>query len=103
MGIQKVVFNFMVERGGKLAKSLLCAKPVSKPINFKSLKYAPALEKDTVQLSQTVGKHKIPRYLYHMTSLENYNKMLESGCIRPSGARLPDGVYMLELDSFSKY
>ena len=103
MGLQKVAFNFVVERGGKLAKSLLCSRPIQKPINFKGLKYAPALEKDTVQLSQTVGKHKIPRYLYHMTSLENYQKMLETGYIRPSGARLPDGVYMLELDSFSKY
>lgn len=51
MGLQKVAFNFMVERGGKLAKSLLCSKPIQKPINFKGLKYAPALEKDTVQLA----------------------------------------------------
>ncbi len=31
MGLQKVAFNFIVERGGKLAKSLLlCSKPVKK-------------------------------------------------------------------------
>ena len=30
MGLQKVAFNFMVEQGGKLAKSLLCQKPVKK-------------------------------------------------------------------------
>ena len=41
MGLQKVAFNFMVERGGKLAKSLLCTKPVTKPINIKGLKYYP--------------------------------------------------------------
>ena len=28
MGLQKVLFNFMVERGEKLAKSLLCSKPL---------------------------------------------------------------------------
>ena len=28
MGLEKVALNFMVERGGKLAKSLLCSKPV---------------------------------------------------------------------------
>ena len=28
MGLQKVAFNFMVERGGKLAKSLICSKPL---------------------------------------------------------------------------
>lgn len=54
MGIQKIAINFMVERGGKLAKSLLCKKPVLVPINFKGLKYAPALEKDTVQISKKV-------------------------------------------------
>ena len=52
MGLQNVTFNFMVERGGKLAKSLLCSKPVSKPI--KSLKYAPQIEKDTVNFTGTV-------------------------------------------------
>ena len=36
MGLQKVAFNFMVERGGKLAKSLLCTKPV-KQHNFSEL------------------------------------------------------------------
>ena len=59
MGLEKVAFNFMVERGGKFARSLLCYKPIPKPINFKGLKYAPALEKDTVQLFKTIGKHKI--------------------------------------------
>ena len=52
MGLQNVTFNFMVERGGKLAKSLLCSKPVSKSI--KSLKYAPQIEKDTVNFTGTV-------------------------------------------------
>ena len=52
MEIQKVAFNFMVERGGKLAKSLLCSKPIQKPINFKGLKYAPALENDVIKLSE---------------------------------------------------
>ena len=42
----------MVERGGKLAKSLICSNPIHKPINFKGLKYAPALEKDTVQFAK---------------------------------------------------
>lgn len=41
MRFEKLAFNFMVECGGKLAKSLLCSKPISKPINFKGLKYVP--------------------------------------------------------------
>ena len=51
MGLQKVALNFMVERGGKLAKSLLCSKPVLKPINFKGLKYAHMLETDVCKFS----------------------------------------------------
>ncbi|MBR1617104.1 hypothetical protein IJ670_03035 [bacterium] len=45
MGLEKAAFNFMVNVAGKLAKTLLCSKPISKPINFKELKYAPLLEK----------------------------------------------------------
>lgn len=51
MGLQKVAFNFMVERGGKLAKSLLCSKPQKAVTKTIGLKYAPALEKDTVQIA----------------------------------------------------
>ena len=53
MGLQKIAFNFIVERGGKLAKSfLLCSKPVSKPINFKGLKYISNLSNDVLKLSE---------------------------------------------------
>ena len=41
MGIQKVAFNFMVERGGKLAKSLLCSKPQKAVTNIGGLKCFP--------------------------------------------------------------
>ncbi|MBQ2611691.1 hypothetical protein IJF81_04790, partial [bacterium] len=105
MGLQKVAFNFMVERGGKLAKSLLChSKPPKVPINIKELKYAPTLEKDTMPLSQAVGKHKIPRYLYHITSKENYNKIIQSGGITPLEADsfCGTGIFMLELENFFK-
>lgn len=85
----------------KTGKSLLTSKPVKANIN--ELRLAAPLQTDTFQLSTQIGKHKIPRYLYHMTSPENYQKMLESGVLKPMGCRLPDGVYMLELDSFGKY
>lgn len=44
--------NFIINRGGKLVKSLLCSKPIQNTINFKGLKYAPTLEKDVVQLTK---------------------------------------------------
>lgn len=52
MGLQKVAFNFMIGHGEELAKSLLCTRSVPKPINFKGLKYASALEKDVVQIEK---------------------------------------------------
>lgn len=48
MAISNLAFNFMVKRGNTLAKSLLCTKP-SRIVNPKGLKFATALEKDTVQ------------------------------------------------------
>ena len=85
-----------------MAKKLLPGQKPAK-VNINELRLAAPLQTDTVQLSTQIGKHKIPRYLYHMTSPENYQKMLESGVLKPMGYRLPNGVYMLELDSFGKY
>jgi len=106
MGFMKIGMSLM-QRTSAWVKA--CRKTSSlhtksiNPTQIQGLRYSPTLAYDTVQLPQSIGKHKIPRYLYHMTSVENYHKILESGCIKPSGRRLPDGVYMLELDSFSKY
>ena len=103
MGLQKVAFNFVVERGGKLAKSLLCSKPIPKPINFKGLKYVPVLEKDTIQLSKVVGKHKIPRFIYHITSKQNYEKMLEDGVINLSYDRaFGNGIFFTDIQNLFK-
>lgn len=56
MGLQKVVFNFMVEQIGKngkrITKSLLCSKSQKAVTNIKGLKYTPDLQKDVVQLSK---------------------------------------------------
>lgn len=41
MGLQKVAFNFIVVRGGKFAKSLLCTKPQKAATKTTGLKYAP--------------------------------------------------------------
>ncbi len=58
MGLEKVTFNFMVERGGKLAKCLLCSKP--QVTSIKGLKYKP-LATDTVQFAkkeiEQINKH----------------------------------------------
>lgn len=60
-----------------------------------------------VQLSKNrahYGKHKIKRYLYHMTSEENYKRMLEDGLIRTSKDFHLDseGIFMTELENLAK-
>ena len=71
---------------------------------MKGLKYTHSLEKDTVQLSQTIGKHKIPRFIYHITSRDNYEKILQSRYLKLSEADnfSGSGIFMLELEKFFK-
>ncbi|MBR5554975.1 hypothetical protein IKU74_03070 [bacterium] len=50
MGLEKIAFNFMVERGGKLAKSLLCSKP-QKITNIKGLRYCSEVKTDKLTVN----------------------------------------------------
>ena len=58
-----------------------------------------------VTKSHHYGKHKIKRYLYHFTSEENYQKILESGVLKTSKDgcyRSLDGVFMVDIENFLK-
>ena len=55
MGLQKVAFNFMVERGGKLAKSLLCTKPQKAVTNIKGLKLTQKIETDSIKIERKLS------------------------------------------------
>ncbi len=49
------------------------------------------------------GKHKIPRFIYHLTNKTNYESMLKDGFIKMSLDNLGgDGVFMVELTNFFK-
>ena len=51
-------------------------------------------------IEKQVGKHKIPRYLYHVTTRPNYESMLKTGTLRVSDpGGLGSGVYMFELQN----
>lgn len=55
-------------------------------------------------IGKQVGKHKIPRYLYHVTTKANYESMLKTGALRVSDpGGLGSGVYMLELQNMIKH
>ena len=56
--------------------------------------------------NQPTGRHNIPRYLYHLTTKENYNSMLKDGFIKTShdvelSSNL-EGVFLFEMINFVK-
>ena len=55
MGLEKVALNFMVKRGGKLAKSLLCTKPQKAVTNIKGLKFNPKIETDSIKIERKLS------------------------------------------------
>lgn len=59
------------------------------------------LHKDT--FTPSVGKHKIPKYLYHLTTEENYQAILKSNKLKRGGKyEQIQGVFMFELSNFFK-
>ena len=56
-----------------------------------------------MQIVKTIGKHKIPRFIYHMTNKGNYESMLRDGIIKTSeDALLGKGVFTSELTNLFK-
>ena len=56
-----------------------------------------------MQTIKTIGKHKIPRFIYHMTNKSNYESMLCDGIIKTSpDALLGNGVFTTELTNLFK-
>ena len=51
----------------------------------------------------SIGKHKVPRYIYHLTNKRNYEAMVKSGVIRTSeNEMIGRGVFAIELTNFFK-
>ena len=57
------------------------------------------------KIIKKTGKPDLPRYLYHMTTKQNYDSMLKSGKIYTShdaGMSSLEGVFMFDMQNFSK-
>lgn len=55
--------------------------------------------------NSAVGKHKVPRYLYHFTTESKYEAMLKSGHIKPDAGGnfdLIKGIFSIDLGNFLK-
>ena len=88
--VQKFLLN-----GGKFVRNIKAPKITSDTVFTLNQNYAKAV---------TPGKHKIPRFIYHMTNRANYESMLRDGVIRASDdALLGKGVFTTELTNFFKH
>ena len=57
-----------------------------------------------MQTITKVGKHKIPRFIYHMTTKSNYESILKDGMIKTSSEGLiGNGIFTTELTNFFKH
>lgn len=50
-----------------------------------------------------IGKHKIPKYLYHITPTKNARKILENGLKMTEDELFGEGVFMFDLANFTKF
>lgn len=96
MGINISSIAKYVENYG--VKSILHTKPQEfSKINFGELK---VLKTDV--FTPNIGKHKIPRFLYHFTNKEAYESMLKDGKIKQTLNDPLSGVYLVDLSNFFK-
>lgn len=78
--------------------SSLAMEGYAKVLSEAETNYGKAL----VNAKPVVGKHKIPRYLYHVTTKKSYEKMLETGSIKDLQACDGRGVFLFDLRNFVK-
>lgn len=65
-------------------------------------KFLLLLEKRGLAL-RTTNQNKIPRFLYHLTTKSNYQKMLETGAMNPAKEGLcGENIFMLDITNFFK-
>ncbi len=51
----------------------------------------------------TIGKHKVPRYIYHITTQKNYRSILNDGLLKTTEDPFcGNGVFAIELINFFK-
>ena len=77
MGLQKLALNFMVERSGKLAKSLFCIKSV-KLTNLNKLKYVPLQSNIEKVISSNTNNKGIK--LWNMVIRKGKNEAILKNC-----------------------
>ena len=100
MGLQKVAFNFMVERGGKLAKSLLCSKPQKAVTNINGLKLTPKIETNSIKIERKLSDFAQENREYlekELSRLFGTRKTLRNGVLVPtSKSDIQELIYQIK-------
>jgi len=53
---------------------------------------------------KVIGKHKLPRYMYHITTKSAYESMLKDGCIKPSQCMdSSSGTFLFDMKNFTRF
>ena len=97
MGINIKSISSFVNKIG--VKSILETRPSTiSSINFNKLELA---SKGCAE--KTIGKHLVPKNLYHLTTKQNYKSMLEDGILDVGGEQdFIQGIFMFDLVNFFK-
>lgn len=84
------------------------SKPVLKNTAFPAFKsqlstdvFVKETDKTGKVAEKSQSKQTLPKYLYHLTSENNYKKIMQSGQINMS-KDIMDGVYLFDMDDFQK-
>lgn len=97
MNVNAQIIKSYVKQCG--VKSILQTKPA----NFSGLSLCKLKMLADDKFSTRIGKHKIPKYLYHITGEKRYQKMLSCGKLELSNCDVITGFYMIELKNFFKF
>ena len=102
----KSLFEALPKVQSSAQKSSLISMFKNPEIQFYSddfvIKYLEMLNKRGLNLRKT-NPNKIPRFLYHLTTKSNYQKMLETGAIKPAKEGLcGENIFMLDITNFFK-
>ena len=69
---------------------------------YDKLLYTPS--KEFFGTSKVIGKHKLPRYMYHLTTEENYLSMLKDGSLKPSQCMDSSvGTFLFDIKNFTRF
>lgn len=101
------IINAIQKLETRAAARALCPREERQLSNFTAeawdrLLYTP--NKSLYGTQKSAGKHKLPRFMYHITTEDSYLSMLSDGKIKPAQCMdSASGVFLLDLKNFARF